>query len=52
MEKFDDDIPQRNFDNFHKIMIRTEDEAIEFAKNALMEIPDQYEYIRNNLLVK
>ena len=55
MEKFDDNIPRRSFDNFqfvefHKIMEQCENEEVEFAKHALMEIPDQYEYISKHLL--
>lgn len=55
MEKMDDDIPERDFDNFqfvdfHKIMDKCENEAVEFARNALMEIPVQYDYIKKNIL--
>ncbi|QKF93857.1 VWA copine [Fadolivirus algeromassiliense] len=58
METFDDDIPTRDFDNFqfvnfHEIMNGLyENKEIEFAKRALMEIPDQYEYIKKNILMK
>jgi hypothetical protein len=55
MEEFDDELPERDFDNFqfvdfHKIMTNCENKEVEFAKHALQEIPDQFEYIRNNLL--
>jgi len=54
MEKMDDDIPQRDFDNFqfvdfHKMMEKCENVSVEFAKNALMEIPDQYSYIKTHV---
>jgi len=57
MEKFDDNIPERDFDNFqfvnfHEVMTRCESEETNFAHKALMEIPDQFEYIRFNLLSK
>ena len=54
MIKMDDNIPKRKFDNFqfvdfHKIMHQCENEPIEFARNALMEIPEQYNYIKNHM---
>lgn len=57
MEEFDDEIPERDFDNFqfvefHKVMEQCENVEVEFAKHAMMEIPEQYEYIKNNLLRK
>ena len=57
METFDDDIPDRAFDNFqfvnfYKKMRQCENKEIEFAKHALMEIPEQYEYIKKHLLYK
>jgi hypothetical protein len=55
MEKFDDDIPERDFDNFqfvnfHKVMHQCENEEVEFARHCMMEIPDQYNYIKKHLL--
>ncbi len=54
MIKMDDHIPNRKFDNFqfvdyHKLMKKCENEVVEFAKNALMEIPIQYNYIKRYL---
>lgn len=31
-------------------MYKCENEEVEFARHALMEIPDQYDYIRKNFL--
>ena len=55
MEEFDDKIPERDFDNFqfvdfYKIMRRCENKEVEFARHALMEIPDQYTYIQKFIL--
>lgn len=55
MEQMDDDIPDRDFDNFqfvdfHKIMNKSENPQIDFAKHALMEIPQQYEYITKYIM--
>eukprot|EP01126_Amoeba_proteus_P000050 TRINITY_DN1001_c0_g1_i12.p1 TRINITY_DN1001_c0_g1~~TRINITY_DN1001_c0_g1_i12.p1 ORF type:complete len:143 (-),score=32.02 TRINITY_DN1001_c0_g1_i12:70-498(-) len=56
MEKFDDELPERTFDNlqflpFSKTMERAENPEVHFSVNALMEIPDQYDAIvKNNLL--
>jgi len=55
MIMFDDNIPQRDFDNFqfvnfHEMMHKCENVGPEFAKNALMEIPDQYSYIKQHIL--
>lgn len=57
MKKMDDDIPRRKFDNFqfvnfHQMMKQCENEQVEFARQALMEIPDQYNYIKNHILNK
>ena len=57
MQEFDDQLPQRRFDNFqfvnfHEVM-RTQGGKCEaaFALRALMEIPDQFKEIRRlNLL--
>eukprot|EP01123_Difflugia_compressa_P013750 TRINITY_DN656_c0_g1_i1.p1 TRINITY_DN656_c0_g1~~TRINITY_DN656_c0_g1_i1.p1 ORF type:complete len:297 (-),score=55.21 TRINITY_DN656_c0_g1_i1:127-1017(-) len=51
MEKFDDEIPERQFDNFqfvpfHKIMERCENREVTFSVAALQEIPDQYAAIK------
>lgn len=50
-----DNIPERDFDNFqfvnfHEMVDRCEGEAVEFAKNALLKVPIQYEYIKTHLL--
>ena len=55
MIEFDDEIPERDFDNFrfvdfHKIMQQCENEELEFAKHALAEIPKQYHYIKKHIL--
>lgn len=57
MNEFDDEIPERDFDNFqfvnfYEVMKECENEDAEFAKHAMMEIPEQYEYIKKNLLKK
>lgn len=51
----DNNIPQRKFDNFqfvnfNEVMHQCENAPVDFAKNALMEIPLQYEYIKNHML--
>jgi len=51
MEEFDDELPQRRFDNFQfvpfaKTMERAENREVTFALNALMEIPEQFSTIR------
>jgi len=51
MEEFDDELPQRRFDNFQfvpfaKTMARAENREVTFALNALMEIPEQFSAIR------
>eukprot|EP00002_Diphylleia_rotans_P040553 TRINITY_DN963_c0_g3_i4.p1 TRINITY_DN963_c0_g3~~TRINITY_DN963_c0_g3_i4.p1 ORF type:complete len:330 (+),score=57.88 TRINITY_DN963_c0_g3_i4:76-1065(+) len=58
MEDFDDRLPARAFDNFqfvnfHEVMNQVaqgspEYAAAHFATNALMEIPDQFSYIKSN----
>lgn len=57
MKCLDDKIKGRKFDNFqfvdfHNMMTKCENAPVEFAKNALMEIPLQYQYIKKNLLYK
>jgi len=51
MKEFDDELPQRRFDNFqfvpfYETMLRAEDREITFSVNALQEIPEQYHAIR------
>jgi len=56
MEEFDDALPERQFDNFqfvnfHEIMVKYDGDELIFAREALMEIPDQYKAIKQlNLL--
>lgn len=55
MTELDINIPKREFDNFHfvnfyEIMNECENEEIEFAKHAMMEIPEQYTFIKNFIL--
>ena len=57
MEEFDDEVPDRDFDNFqfvdfYKILRKCENQEVEFAKHALMEIPEQYTYINKFILKK
>jgi E3 ubiquitin-protein ligase RGLG len=59
MRKFDDEIPDRRFDNFkfvnfHEIVSDPLVENVEaaFAMNALQEIPTQYQYIKQNRLIR
>ena len=52
MRKFDDDLPQRRFDNFqfvpfYETITNKIDPSIAFAVAALQEIPAQYCAIRN-----
>jgi len=51
MEEFDDALPQRQFDNFqfvnfHNIMTKYDGDELIFAREALMEIPEQYRCIK------
>jgi len=51
MIEFDDELPQRKFDNFqfvnfHEIMTKYDGDELIFAREALMEIPDQFKAIR------
>ena len=55
MEEFDEYIPDRPFNNFHfinlhKLMKECDGNDIEFAKNALRKLPDQYDFIKGNYL--
>jgi len=52
MREFDDNLPQRKFDNFqfvpfHETMIKNKGNQILFARDALMEIPDQFKNIKS-----
>ena len=56
METFDDNIPDRLFDNFqfvnyNKIMGAENNNPFRFALHSLMEIPEQYDYIKKNNLI-
>lgn len=58
MEHFDDEILGRKFDNFqfvhfHDVMTsQSENKRAEFAKNAMMEVPKQYAYIKKHMNVQ
>jgi len=52
MEKFDDELPQRRFDNFQFVpffdtMKNVENSEVTFSVAALQEIPDQYNAIKD-----
>jgi len=52
MQDFDDKIPQRQFDNFqfvpfHQTMMKHMGNEILFARDVLMEIPDQFKIIKS-----
>jgi len=52
MNEFDDNLPQRRFDNFqfvdfHTTMVRNDGNEVVFATQALMEVPDQFKAIRD-----
>jgi len=52
MKEFDDKLPQRQFDNFqfvpfHQTMTKHIGNEILFARDALMEIPDQFKIIKS-----
>jgi len=56
MEKFDDDLPQRRFDNFqfvpyYNTMLHAENREVKFSVAALQEIPDQYDAIKKLQLI-
>mmetsp|Transcript_44564 Transcript_44564/g.115889 ORF Transcript_44564/g.115889 Transcript_44564/m.115889 type:complete len:323 (-) Transcript_44564:359-1327(-) len=51
MEKFDDELPERRFDNvqfvnYNEVIKRAENEEVSFATAALMEVPEQYNEIK------
>lgn len=53
MEKFDDRLPERKFDNFqfvpfYKVKSESRNPQSALALATLMEIPDQYAYIKQN----
>jgi len=56
MEQFDDNLPQRRFDNFqfvpyYNTMLRAENREVKFSVAALQEIPDQYDAIKKLQLI-
>jgi len=56
MNDFDDKLPARKFDNFqfvdfHKVKSESRNPQAAVALAALMEIPDQFEYIKKHGLV-
>ncbi|KAL3891891.1 hypothetical protein ACJMK2_004133 [Sinanodonta woodiana] len=57
MEEFDDKLPERIFDNFqfvefHKTVKDQRNLEATFALQALMEIPEQYQIIKNHEILK
>jgi hypothetical protein len=56
MKQFDDELPKRKFDNFqfvnfHEVMNDRGDPESAFALHALMEIPKQYQYLKEQDLI-
>ncbi|XP_060599653.1 uncharacterized protein LOC132753225 [Ruditapes philippinarum] len=56
MKQFDDELPNRKFDNFqfvnfHEVMNNRADPEAAFALHALMEIPKQYQYLKEQDLI-
>ncbi|XP_060599642.1 copine family protein 1-like [Ruditapes philippinarum] len=57
MKTFDDGLTERKFDNFqfvnfHEVMNKAENPEAAFALNALMEIPEQYKYLKQAGLIQ
>ena len=55
LEQFDDCVPERDFDNFqfvnfHQTMATCENQELGFATKAMMEIPEQWNYIKTHIL--
>jgi hypothetical protein len=51
MERYDDELPERRFDNlqfinFHEVMTRYDGDEVAFTTRALAELPQQYREIR------
>eukprot|EP00708_Paratrimastix_pyriformis_P004296 GAFH01003153.1.p1 GENE.GAFH01003153.1~~GAFH01003153.1.p1 ORF type:complete len:239 (-),score=48.44 GAFH01003153.1:85-801(-) len=57
MNQFDDELPERNFDNFQFVQFsaigeaRVERQDLHFATQALMEVPEQYRFIKKNAML-